>query len=32
MRVIELRRHRHRLEAELRAIAAEWDESSLSSG
>jgi hypothetical protein len=25
MRVIELRRHRHRLEAELHAIAAEWD-------
>jgi hypothetical protein len=26
MRVIELRRRRHRLEAELHAIAAEWDE------
>jgi hypothetical protein len=26
MRVIELRQHRQRLEAELRAIAAEWDE------
>jgi len=25
MRVIELRRHRRRLEAELHAIAAEWD-------
>jgi hypothetical protein len=26
MRVIELRRHRRRLEAELHAIASEWDE------
>ena len=26
MRVIELRRHRRRLEAELQAIASEWDD------
>ena len=25
LRVIELRRHRRRLEAELQAIASEWD-------